>query len=199
MHIPTHTHPCNEPDGTTTTTPPHPYIPTENVFEELDSDLEYFYDPVTSELYFVPNQTETGNSVRRHADPSFLPVSPAPLSEPAPAPALAPASDTSASAPPAASDTFVATRLEVLFNLTGSSPGMPVSNVTIRGVRLRDTAQSYFAPHGQCASSCQSGTCQPACAHALFYGTTLPFTGQSHPWSCTHNVVFQCTLACWWG
>ena len=82
----------------------------ENVREETDSELEYFWDPATKELLFIPNGT-----LARDAE-------------------------------------FIATQTSVLFNVAGTSskgtaPDL-VSNVTIRGLRLRDTAQSYLDVHG---------------------------------------------------
>ena len=71
----------------------------ENIAEELDAPLEFFFDPGTKELSFVPNGTLPSNAV------------------------------------------FVATQSKVLFELAGTGPDSLVSNVTIRGLRLRDTAQ----------------------------------------------------------
>ena len=42
---------------------------------------------------------------------------------------------------------FVATHLEVLINVTGSQAA-PARHVAIRGLTLRDTAYTYFEPHG---------------------------------------------------
>eukprot|EP00912_Choanoflagellata_sp_UC4_P000575 UC4_evm2s355 len=42
---------------------------------------------------------------------------------------------------------FVSTKLKVLFNITGSQED-PAHHVTISGITLRDTSQTYFEPHG---------------------------------------------------
>jgi hypothetical protein len=42
---------------------------------------------------------------------------------------------------------FVATQHRVLFNLSGTQAA-PIHDVTIKGLVLRDTAFSYFDPHG---------------------------------------------------
>lgn len=49
---------------------------------------------------------------------------------------------------PSATDAFVATRHTVLFNLTGTAEA-PVTGVTLSGLVLRDTKESYLNPHGQ--------------------------------------------------
>ena len=42
---------------------------------------------------------------------------------------------------------WVATRTKVLFNVTGS-PQAPATNITIKGIQIRDTALTWLDPHG---------------------------------------------------
>ena len=93
----------------------------ENVEEELDSPLEYYYNDVTKELLFVPNGTAAALSVgnARKAPP---PV------------------------PPSGTE-FVATNLKVLFDVQGTADAA-VKDVTLRGLVLTDTAVTFLDDHG---------------------------------------------------
>lgn len=55
---------------------------------------------------------------------------------------------TDSALPSAATDSFVATRHRVLFNLSGTLAD-PVVGVTIRGLVLRDTRESFLSDHGE--------------------------------------------------
>jgi hypothetical protein len=50
---------------------------------------------------------------------------------------------TNTTQPPPDAEHFAATRTKVLFNVTGTS-ALPVSNLTIRGLEIRDTALTYY-------------------------------------------------------
>ena len=43
---------------------------------------------------------------------------------------------------------FVGTNLNILINITGDSPNNPATNVSIRGITLRDTRYTYMDAHG---------------------------------------------------
>lgn len=79
----------------------------ENVLEELDGPMEWFYDQRTAQLYFVHNAT---------------------------------------GAPPASLE-FEVVMTKVLLNYSGSQ-SKPITNVSVRGMTLRDTAYTYLDPHG---------------------------------------------------
>ena len=48
---------------------------------------------------------------------------------------------------PTGKEQWVATKTRVLFNLTGTKDE-PVTDVTIKGVTMRDTRITYLDPHG---------------------------------------------------
>eukprot|EP00040_Diaphanoeca_grandis_P037072 m.239728 g.239728 ORF g.239728 m.239728 type:complete len:857 (-) comp33750_c0_seq3:147-2717(-) len=82
----------------------------ENVEEELDSAMEYWFDRENHLLYYIPNASNPSTAI--------------------------------------GNATFVATNLKTIFSLEGSSPAAPVSNVTIRGLCIRDTALTFLDVHG---------------------------------------------------
>ena len=87
----------------------------EGIKAELDSPYEYYFDPETAMLYFMPNATisgETSNSLRQ-------------LNE----------------------QTFVATHLKIMFNITGNQTH-PAHRITLQGITLRDSAATFLDPHG---------------------------------------------------
>lgn len=49
--------------------------------------------------------------------------------------------------PPPSDGSILATQVKWLFNITGSMEN-PVTDITIRGLGLRDTAYTYMDPHG---------------------------------------------------
>ena len=50
-------------------------------------------------------------------------------------------------APPAADDVFEAVTSKILLNYTGTQE-KPITNISVRGVTIRDTAYTYLDPHG---------------------------------------------------
>jgi hypothetical protein len=71
---------------------------------------------------------------------------------------------------PTGKEEWVATKTRVLFNLTGTKDE-PVTDVTIKGVTMRDTRITYLDPHGMPSG----GDCKPAksCAVCQMYSTVL--------------------------
>ena len=101
----------------------------ENVLEELDATTEWYYDEDIQTLYFLPNSTQQAadaSDSSRAAD--------------------APIGDISSSGGGGGSS-FVATKLKVLINITGSKE-TPAHHLAIRGLTLRDTAYTYMDAHG---------------------------------------------------
>jgi hypothetical protein len=83
----------------------------ENILEELDSPLEWYFDDARKMLYFLPNSTQPLHS---YSTPT---------------------------------SSFVACKLKVLINITGSQRA-PAHHVAIRGLTIRDTAYTYMDKHG---------------------------------------------------
>ena len=97
----------------------------ENVLEELDLEREWYYNATSRTLYYAPNATTASDTSAASSTPSGL--------------------GGASSTPPATG--FVATDLEVLVNISGTQAA-PARGITIAGLTLRDTAYTYFAPHG---------------------------------------------------
>ena len=88
----------------------------ENVFEELDSPGEWWYDEVTRKLYVYPNTTspEAGATL-------------------------------GAGSPPSPSLEFVVPQLSELLGVRGSQQ-QPARNITVRGLGFRDARYTYMDP-----------------------------------------------------
>ena len=78
-----------------------------NVFEELDSRTEFYYDIKEQTLYYFANGTH--------------------------------------GVPP--QETFVATTLHTVLNVSGQSMATPIKNFKLLGIGLRDTAPTMLEPH----------------------------------------------------
>lgn len=79
----------------------------ENVLEELDAPMEWFYDAGTAKLYYVHNST----------------------------------------GPPSPDTVFEVVMTKTIFTYNGTKEN-PITNVSLRGVTIRDTAYTYLDPHG---------------------------------------------------
>eukprot|EP01084_Bolivina_argentea_P271094 461150_1 len=79
----------------------------ENILEELDAGMEWFYNDTEKVLYYR-------NNISNESPDKLL---------------------------------FEVTNLKVLFNYTGTK-NKPITNMTLVGITLRDTALTYMDPHG---------------------------------------------------
>jgi hypothetical protein len=102
----------------------------ENVFEELDSENEYFFDEDSQLLYYVPNRTQTtlgSNSSGGGASNRSR------------------SSSGSGGGPPQGK--FEAVINKTIVKLYGSA-AHPVEDVRFEGITFRDAAYTYMEPHG---------------------------------------------------
>ena len=93
---------------------------------------------------------------------------------------------------------FVATNLDVLFNITGSSNTSLVQNITFSGLTFATTRKTVLAPHGLSLSwicSMSSVSCRCRCAvwwfgasygNVVLYGKVFQVTGGSSAWLQSH-------------
>ena len=102
-----------------------------NVFEELTFPNEYYYNTTTKILYFYYNNTRMYNQgQQRNTGYS--------------------SGSSSTGVPPPSNINLVATKLKVLFNITGglNNQDNPVRNITLQGLTFRDTPITYLDDHG---------------------------------------------------
>ena len=126
--------------------------------EELDSPAEFFFDTHHHRLLYITNRSHHTPGSNKHTPgvnhhgPGVNKRTPGVKhhNHPGVNHANGPfGASVSSHTPglPLANDSFVATLHGVLFNISGSA-AMPVQNIVLSGLVLRDTRPTYLDPHG---------------------------------------------------
>jgi hypothetical protein len=105
----------------------------ENVFQELDAAMEWYYEEHSSMLYYLPNATATAQDEDERQEQKQDKQKQE--------------QKQGARQDAWQDEEFVATQLAVLFNISGTRRS-PAHHVALRGLVLRDTRYTYFDPHG---------------------------------------------------